>query len=272
MSSILTITSDFGPQDYLAGAVKGQLMSIDPAFRIVDITHQIAPFNYAQAAYVCKNALRHFPEHTCHLLLINLFDKKPDQLLLAYHKEHYYLGADNGLLTMILEEKPEVVIGLPLPQNRVRNTLYITQIMGRAIKRLNDGLGLHQIGLPDVDMVEKNPIRPMISDNWIEGQILFIDPFENIVVNITRKQFESARKGRNFRIVFRRDEVITQISETYADVPESQKLALFNSSDYLEIAINKGNAAGLFGLQHFTEKSGALQNRLFYQNVRVLFQ
>ena len=270
--SIITLTSDFGPQDYLAGAVKGQLLSIDPNFNVVDISHQITPFNYAQAAYVCKNAFRHFPEHTCHLLLINLFDKKPEQLLLAYHKGHYFLGADNGLLTMILEEKPEVVIGLPLPDSRVRNTLYCTQIMGHAIKLLQDGMGLHQIGIPDVPIVEKHPIRPMSGENWLEGQILFIDQFENIVVNITRKQFEESRKGRGFRIVFRRDEVINQISETYADVPESQKLALFNSADYLEIAINKGNAAGLFGLQHYTEKSSAQQSRLFYRTVRVLFQ
>lgn len=270
--SIITLTSDFGPQDYLTGAVKGQLMTIDPGFKVVDISHQISPFNYAQAAYVCKNALRHFPEHTCHLLLINLFDKKPEQLLLAYHKGHYFLGADNGLLTMILEEKPDIVIGLPLPDNRVRNTLYCTQIMGHAVKLLQEGMALHQIGIPDVPYVEKHPIRPMSGENWLEGQILFIDQFENIVVNITRKQFEESRNGRGFRIVFRRDEVISQISETYADVPESQKLALFNSADYLEIAINKGNAAGLFGLQHYTEKSSALQSRLFYQTVRILFQ
>ena len=81
-------------------------------------------------------------------------------------------------------------------------------------------------------------------------------------------------KGRSFRIVFKRDETIDRISETYADVAEGEKLALFNSAGYLEIAIQKGNAAGLFGLQDFTEQSQNqyLQSRLFYQTVRVYFE
>jgi hypothetical protein len=92
------------------------------------------------------------------------------------------------------------------------------------------------------------------------------------VVNITREQFEEQRKGRSFRIVFKRNEIIDRISQTYADVAEGEKLALFNSAGYLEIAINKGNAAGLFGLQGFSEQSQSQQNRLFYQTARILFE
>lgn len=114
----------------------------------------------------------------------------------------------------------------------------------------------------------------MLGDNWIEGQILFIDNFENVVVNITHEEFEEQRKGRSFRIVFKRDEVIDKISEAYADVAEGEKLALFNSAGYLEIAMNKGNAAGLFGLQKFTDQSQSqyMQTRLFYQTVKVFFE
>ena len=91
---------------------------------------------------------------------------------------------------------------------------------------------------------------------------------------ITREEFEERRKGRSFRIVFKRDEQIDRISESYADVGEGEKLALFNSAGYLEIAIQKGNAAGLFGLQDFTEQSQNqyLQSRLFYQTIRVFFE
>ncbi|MEJ0105474.1 MAG: SAM hydroxide adenosyltransferase [Bacteroidota bacterium] len=99
---------------------------------------------------------------------------------------------------------------------------------------------------------------------------------ENVIVNITREQFEQQRKGRSFKIIFRRDEVIDRISETYADAHEGEKLALFNSSGYLEIAINKGNAAGLFGLKGYSEKAGKssaiLQSRLFYETIRVYFE
>ena len=83
--------------------------------------------------------------------------------------------------------------------------------------------------------------------------------------------FETNRKGRNFSIIFKRDEVINKISNTYSDVSEGEKLAFFNSAGYLEIAINKGNAAGLFGLQGFSENQ-QLSSRLVYQSVKIFFE
>ena len=76
-----------------------------------------------------------------------------------------------------------------------------------------EGLSLQQIGIPDIPYIEKYHLRPQLGENWIEGQIIFIDNFENVVVNITREEFEEQRKGRSFRIVFKRDEVIDRISE-----------------------------------------------------------
>lgn len=273
---LLTLTSDIGSQDYLVGAVKAQLLRINSEFNLVDITHSIPPFNYPQAAYTCRSAFAHFPEFTYHLILINLFESKPDHLLLAYHKNQYYLCADNGLLTMILEEKPELTIGIPMDKKAVRNTLYCTDMMGKAVNSLVNGEPISSIGNSDIIIVEKNPLRPLLGDTWMEGQIIFIDNFENVIVNITREQFEEQRKGRSFKIIFKRDEVIEHISETYADAHEGEKLALFNSAGYLEIAINKGNAAGLFGLKGYSEKtaknSTIIQNRLFYETVKVFFE
>jgi len=272
--AILTLTSDIGQQDYLVGAVKGQLLQVNPEFKITDISHSLSPFNYPQAAYVCRNALKNFPPFTYHIILVNLFEQKPEQLLLAFHNEQYILCADNGLLAMILEGKPEMIIGLPLDKTAIKNTLYCTSVIGNAINDIAQGKSLTDIGTPDISYIEKNHLRALLGDTWIEGQIIFIDNFENVIVNITRTEFEEQRKGRSFRIVFKRDEVIDKISETYADVHEGEKLALFNSAGYLEIAINKGNAAGLFGLQGFSEQSQNqyLQNRLFYQTIRVYFE
>lgn len=273
---LLTLTSDIGHQDYLVAAVKAQLLQIDPAFTIIDISHNIAPFNYPQTAYICRSAFKNFPDFSYHIILVNLFEKKPDQLLLAFHNNQYFLCADNGLLNMILEEKPEMVIGIPLDKATIKNTTYCVGVMGKVVKQLAQGEPIQNIGIPDISYIEKNHLRPLLDNNWIEGQIIFIDNFENVIVNITREQFEQQRRGRNFRIVFKRDEVIDRVSETYADVQAGEKLALFNSAGYLEIAINKGNAAGLFGLKGFSEKTskaeGILQNQLFYQTVRVYFE
>ena len=273
---LLTLTSDIGNQDYLVGAVKAQLLKANPDFQLIAISHNIPPFNYPQAAYVCRNAIRNFPPYTYHLILINLFESKPEQLLLAFHNKQYFLCADNGLLTMILEEKPELMIGIALNKMVLKNAIYFTEVMADVINKLVNGESIKNIGIADVEFLEKNPLKPLVSDNWIEGQIIFIDNFENIIVNITRSQFEEQRKGRRFKIVFKRDEVIDNISESYADVAEGEKLALFNRAGYLEIAINKGNAAGLFGLKGFSEKtrqvSSIMQNQLFYQTVRVYFE
>ena len=273
---LITLTSDIGHQDYLVAAIKAQLLQIDPSFNIIDVSHSIAPFNYPQAAYICRSAFKNFPDYTYHLVLVNLFEKKPENLLLAFHHNQYFLCADNGLLTMILEEKPEMIMGIPLNKGANKNTTYCVGVMGRVVTQLAQGEPISSIGVPDIDYIEKNHLRPLQDNNWIEGQIIFIDNFENVIVNITREQFEEQLKGRSFRIVFKRDEVIDRISETYADVQPGEKLALFNSAGYLEIAINKGNAAGLFGLKGFSEKAGKaesiIQNQLFYQTVRVFFE
>ncbi len=268
--ALITLTSDFGLQDYIAGAVRGQLLQIDPSFRIHDISHQIAPFNNPQAAYICRNAIWQFPEKTYHIILVNLFEQKPEQILLALANGQYIFCADNGLMHMILPVKPDKLVGLLLDKNEIKNTLYCVRQIGVAIRALEAGALMETIGDPEVKYLEKNELHPLLGDNYIEGQIIFIDKFENVIVNITRDEFETQRKGRSFRIVFKRNENIDRISESYADVPQGEKLAIFNSANYLEIAINKGNAAGLFGLQDFTDQ--ALQHHLFYQTVRVYFE
>ena len=246
---LLTLTSDIGNQDYLVGAVKAKLLQTNPEFTFIDISHCIPPFNYPQAAYICRSAIRNFPAFTYHLILVNLFENKPEQLLLAYHKDQYLLCADNGLLTMILEGKPELVIGIPLDKLAVKNTIYCSTVMGKVVNQLVNGESIKNIGVPDITYLEKHHLRPLLDNNWIEGQIIFIDNFENVIVNITREQFEEQRKGRSFRIVFKRDEMIDHISESYADVNEGEKLALFNSAGYLEIAQNCGNAKKMMGIK-----------------------
>ncbi|MBO9732397.1 MAG: SAM-dependent chlorinase/fluorinase [Chitinophaga sp.] len=274
--SIITLTSDIGMQDYLVGAIKGQLWQYCPECHVTDITHHISPFNLPQATYICKSAFAYFPLGTFHFVLINLFDKRPDHVLVAEHNGQYIGCADNGLLTMIAGGMPEKVIKIPLPPDAPKNTFTIIQLLATVARELSRGRALGELGPLTQQIHVKNNLQPLVGDDFIEGQIIHIDSFENVVVNITRQQFDMQRKNRRFRIFFRRDEVISQISETYADVAEGTKLALFNAAGYLEIAINKGNAAGLFGLQGFrrdqlTHPTG-FQQLSYYQTVRIIFQ
>lgn len=275
---LLTLTSDIGIQDFMPGAIKGQLLQSNPGYTIIDITHLLSPYNYPQAAYVCRNTLKNFPNGTFHMIILNMFDEKPEHLLLAEHNGQFIGCADNGLITMILEEVPQKVVALTMEKSQQKNALYCINVFASAFNEILNGKNIEEVGDQSVSIKVKNPLRPLLGNNWIEGQIIFIDNFENVIINIHKEEFEEQRKGRSFTIVFKRDEVIDKISETYADVIEGEKLALFNSAGYLEIAINKGNAAGLLGLQGYSEKQQqnyqlqALNNKLFYQTVKVYFQ
>jgi len=136
---LVTLTSDIGQHDFVVGAIKGQLLQMNPQLTIIDISHQLSPFNYPQAAYVCRNAIKNFPLGTLHLVMVNLFEQKPTHLLLAEHNGHFIGCADNGLLTMILEELPQKVVALPLEKTNVKNVLYYTQVFAKAFDALLSG-------------------------------------------------------------------------------------------------------------------------------------
>lgn len=273
---LVTLTTDLGMQDFIPGAIKGRLWQTNENFVITDITHLLSPFNFPQAAYISRNVIHNYPVNTLHLVLVNVFDEKPTHMLLAEHNGQYIGCADNGLLTMILEEKPQKIVAIPFPTTLPRTIFSCAGIVAEAFNKILQGKKIESLGDDKIEMQIKNPFRPMLGKDWMEGQIIFIDNFENVVVNITEKEFEEQRQGRRFKIVFKRNEVIDKISDCYADVQHGEKLAMFNSAGYLEIAINKGNAAGLLGLQGYSDlqHGGAqlLNNRLIYQMVKIYFE
>jgi len=270
---LVTLSTDIGHHDYITGAIKGQLLSANPSLTIADITHHLSSDNFLQAAYICINAFKYYPERTIHIIIANLFEYKPTHLLLAEYNNQYIICADNGLLTMITRNKPTGVYRIELSNTSAVTILQCTAAIADAVGRLQkENAG--SVGAATNNFVEKYPLRSTTNLNVLESQIIFIDNFENVVLNITREEFEEYRKGRSFKIYLTRNEVIDSISENYTGVPQGGTLAWFNSAGYLELAINKGNLAGLFGLQGFSEKTqqtAAVQNKLLYQMVRIYF-
>ncbi|MEN9686898.1 MAG: hypothetical protein RLZZ28_2684 [Bacteroidota bacterium] len=271
---ILTLTTDIGQRDYLVGAIKGQFLSHLPTLNICDITHYLTQTNFPLAAYTCNNAFKYFPEGTFHLVLVNLFEAPVKQLLLAKWKEQYLICPDNGLLTMITGIRPKELVAISMESKST--LLQITEELAQKVAIMEATGNLSSVGETVGQIEEKYPLRATLGPNWMEGQILFIDNFENVVINITREEFEEQQKGRKFKIIFKRNEVIDEISSNYTSVTETEKLAWFNSAGYLEIALRNGNMAGLFGLQGFNEQmqqtSTSTANKWFYQTVRVFFE
>jgi S-adenosylmethionine hydrolase len=270
---ILTFTSDFGSSDHLVGVVKGEFAKFNEGLNIIDITHNIIPYNYMQAAYVCKGLPLSFPAETIHLILVNTFDENMDHLLLARHDDQYYGVPDNGILTMILNGMPDEVVALPFPVNMKKNIRNFSAIFVEAFSSLMSGVALKKMGVSIPAIRERNMMKPLYTDQFIEGQILMIDRFLNVIVNITKEDFEDHRKGRKFKIVLLRDAFIERISNHYGDVTEGEKLAFFNELGFLEIAVNRGYAAPLFGLGEFgTGDSRQHERRQYYQTVKIFFE
>lgn len=271
--AVVTLSSDIGQQDYIVGAIKGQLLQCNETLNIIDISHYLSQANFPEAAYICSNALKHFPQGTVHIIIINFFERKSDNILIAEYNNQYLICADNGLLTMITDGNPVKVYKIPYKHSAT--FLQTTDLIATAATAIATGKTPAQIAEPFTDYLVKIPLKPMASADWIKGQIIFIDNFENVVINITQPIFEEYRKGRRFSIVLKRNEEIDSLSNNYLTVPEGEKLAWFNSAGYLELAVNKGNMAGLFGLQGFNElnyKEGkSMQNKLFYSNITILF-
>lgn len=269
---VITFSSDIGLNDYLVGAIKGQLISAVPACTIADISHQLSPYDYQQAAYVCGNAFTYFPASTFHIIVVNFFEKPPTHLLLAEHNKQYIICPDNGMLTMITKQKPEKIYAVDTSLNGKASLLDCTKIIAETIQKMLAGEGLANVtAVTEID--EKYPMRSAIGTDWIDSQIIYIDNFENVVLNLTKEEFEEIRRNRRFKIVLMRNsEFITRISDHYAAVQPGENLAFFNAAGYLEIAINKGNVAGLFGLQRYAANTSNMQNRLLYQSVRITFE
>jgi S-adenosylmethionine hydrolase len=271
---ILTLTTDIGQRDFLVGAIKGQFLSVDQRFQVTDITHYLSQTNFPQAAYICANAFKYYPAGTFHLVLINLYENPPKQLLVAKYHKQVIICPDNGILTMITGEMPKELMALPV---RGQNTLLeLTQLVADSIIKGDGEKSFSFKGATAKPIVERYPLRPTIGPDWMDGQILFIDSFENVVVNITKDEFETHRKGRKFKIFLRRNDAFEDISNNYTDVPGTEKLAWFNSAGYLELALRNGNIAGLFGLQVFNEQlqqsRASMENKWFYQTIKVIFE
>lgn len=271
---IVTLSSDIGQRDFLVGAIKGQFLQLDPTTNLCDITHYLPQTNFPQAAYVCGNAIKHYPGGSFHCILVNLFEGATDYVLMAKFNQQYIICPDNGLLTMITGQKPNDLVAIPL--NNKQTLLEITAVIAMAINKVSKTGNILDGGVAIANINEIYPLRPTVGPDWIEGQILFIDQFENVVINITAPEFAAQAAGRSFKIVFKRNEVIDTISANYTSVAETDKLAWFNSAGYLEIALRNGNMAGLFGLQGFNEqmqnKGAASDTNWFYQTVRVFFE
>ena len=246
--AIITLTTDLGYKDFYQAALKGSILSLKPDVNIIDITHSISAFNIPQAAFVLKNAFPYFPKDTVHLIGINsVFHEKTKYLAVRY-KGHYFVGSDNGIFSLMFDEAPDEIVELDIMQDLKFLHFPLTDIFAKASTHLAAGRKLQEIGILLEELEQKVNLQPVIETNVIKGSVIHIDSFQNVITNISKDLFTRIQQNRDFVLYFRKNESISNLSWHYNEVPEGEKLCLFGISNYLEIAINKGNASGLLGL------------------------
>lgn len=254
--AIITLTTDMGTRDHYLAAVKGAIYTQFPEAVIVDISHAIAPFNNMQAAFVLRNAWREFPRGTIHIVGVNPEADRETAHLVVRHQGHFFIGADNGIFALLFDGKPEEIYELTLKLDTDLHTFPTKNIFVKAACHLGRGGTVEVLGRKVPTVREQINVRPVVMEDTIKGEVIYIDHYGNVITNITRSLFTNIVKHREFRISFGRPmHDIKQIHKTYSDVPLGERVAFFGDSGYLEIALNKGvtggggGAAQLLGLQ-----------------------
>jgi S-adenosylmethionine hydrolase len=243
--SIVTLTTDFGTQDYFLPAIKGAILSAVPQARLIDITHAIAPYDIVQAAFIFKTCWRRFPKGTIHLISVNDF-YSPSPTFLAFEQDgHYFVGPDNGIFSLIFEESPNPVFVLPVPPE---SPAPIQDIYAQTIGHISNEQPLEDYGTPAPALTQRITFQPVTSADQIKGSIIYIDHYENAITNIQAGRFEQIGKNRTFALFFKRHDPIRRLSVDFQDVAIGEPLCRINSAGYLEIAVNMGKAASLLGL------------------------
>lgn len=244
--ALITFLSDFGERDHYVAAVKAKMYSIDPLQPFIDITHSIEQFNIAHGAFVLNSVFREFPEGTVHLVAVNSIAKKDTSYIALELEGHYFVGADNGIFSLISTKKPLKIVRL----KEQGETLFPSKdiLAGAACELANRGK-LDSLG-EEVSEISRMVGRELrITDNMILGNVIHVDHYGNLIVNIDIETFEAACAQRQFTIKFAR-EGVNKLNDNFHEVDEGDCCVIFNDLGLLEIAINRGNASQLLGLKY----------------------
>jgi len=251
--SLITLTTDFGTKDHFVGAVKGAIYSELKEARIVDISHHISPFHITETAYILKNAYRNFPKGSIHIIGVDSELSTENKHIALLLDEHYFICPDNGIISMIASEIiPEKIVEITI-HNNITSSFNVLDVFVKVACHIARGGTLEVIGKEISNYKQLTEVHPYINKdkNQIIGSVIYIDNYGNIISNISKKLFQEVGKGRSFEIVAR-NYTFTKIFQKYNEIvnfdtpienrqDDGKKLALFNSADYLEIAIYKSN-------------------------------
>jgi len=261
--SIITLTTDYGLKDHFVGALKGKIISQHNEALVIDISHHIDPFNTSEASYIIGAAYSSFPKGTVHLIGIDIELKENNQHVAIEWNGHYFIAADNGILSMLIQKiKPQKMVAINIHDRLLPEATDMDVFVTVAV-HIAKGGSLSVIGKEIKTLKEVTELQPVLSPDSIKGYVVYIDHFGNAVTNISRKLFLDVAKGRPYEVNFKGKKVKT-IFAKYSDIETADKqtttimgknLVIFNEAGFLEIGIYKsnpkiGSASSLLGLTY----------------------
>ncbi len=252
-NSTITLTTDFGNSDGYVGAMKGMMLGINPDLVLIDITHEVKAFDIAAAAFVLRQVIKFFSAGTVHLVVVDPGVGSARRAVALRHNDQFFVGPDNGLFTLLLEtDTPDQMVELKAPNDSsLSATFHGRDLFAPSAARMASGAPLEELGTPFAKLKHLHWALPIDDEEGIRGWIVYIDHFGNCITNISRALFETRQNGRKAK-GYAGSGIIRGIHKTYIDVPVSEPVMLFGSSDLLEIAINQGSAADLLHIQRGT--------------------
>jgi len=266
--AIITLTTDFGLKDHFVAVLKGSIYTELPNAKIVDISHDIMPFNIHECAYILSNTYNSFPKGTIHIVGVDSEETPDNKHIVALVNGHYFISANTGVIGLITSEMtPEKVFEINLPDS-IANSFPVLNVFIQVACHIARGGTLELVGKPFTELNDLREFAPRIVEDGkkIIGSVIYIDNYGNVITNIRKNLFDAYRKDRDYTVMARNHKIKT-IHKAYNEfidysLEKSQRksagdlLAIFNSSNYIELAIYKSNlttvggASTLLGLDY----------------------
>jgi hypothetical protein len=245
-SRIITLTTDFGVDDFFVAAMKGVILSINPRVQIIDVTHSVPAHDTRSAAFTLSNCYHEFPAGTIHVAVVDPGVGSSRRAILVVTGRYYLVGPDNGVFSDIYaEESISSVITIeaePYFHRPLSQTFHGRDIFAPVAAWLSKGVAPTSFGPPISDYVKFEVPHPeRISPTHIRGHVVHIDRFGNLITNLTAKRLPPEFLAGATLIVNQRE--ITRFHTHFAEAPPDQPFALFGSTGRLEIAVFQESAA-----------------------------
>lgn len=251
-AQIISLTTDFGLKDSYAAEVKATILSICPNAILVDISHEVDKFDVRMGAYILASAAPYFPDGTVHVAVVDPGVGTKRRPIIIQTGRGFFVGPDNGVLVLAAEEQGikrlYEITSRRLMLPHVSSTFHGRDIFAPAAAHLANGVPPEDFGHEITETIKPSFAKATRKDDSLVGEVLHVDDFGNIITNIHAKDLAGFREGM-LQVELAHHKLELKLSKTYAEAKPQEPIALIGSHDYLEIALNQGNAAAKFQIR-----------------------